>query len=156
MDIIQAIKKDHEHVMQLFGELESSSSYSAVTRRSMLEELVSILEVHTSAEEQALYKSLLDIQHLKNEVLEGFEEHELAEDLSQELMLLDPSNELWVPKLKILRENVEHHIREEESQLLRHVESEFTYEDLKEMGREFLRAKENIERYLDGGVSVFA
>ena len=68
-------------------------------------------------EEKVFYPALKqkDTEEL---LLEATEEHLSAKRLLADLMELAPSDERWMAKMKVLREQIEHHVREEERSVL--------------------------------------
>lgn len=67
-------------------------------------------------------------------MLEGFEEHHVADVIVKELHALETSDEKWPAKFSVLKENIEHHIQEEEGEMFRTARGIFTRQELLEMG----------------------
>jgi hypothetical protein len=75
------------------------------------------LSAHSEAEEAVFYTPLRDHPKAHDLVLEGFEEHAVVKTLLVELAALAVEDETWLPKFKVLKENVEHHVKEEEGKV---------------------------------------
>jgi hypothetical protein len=63
-------------------------------------------------------------------VLEGYEEHHVADVLLDELLDVPPDTDLWKAKVKVLKENVEHHMDEEEDELFKGARAVLDREEL--------------------------
>jgi hypothetical protein len=68
-------------------------------------------------EETFFYPQLKKDERAKDIVLEAYEEHHVMDVLIEEISKLKPSDEAFQPKVKVLQENTEHHIEEEEGEL---------------------------------------
>lgn len=53
----------------------------------------------------------------RDSTIEGYEEHHVADVLMREISRLSPSDEKWKAKFAVLKENVEHHVEEEEGEI---------------------------------------
>jgi hemerythrin-like domain-containing protein len=67
-------------------------------------------------------------------VLEGYQEHHVADLIVKELHGLAKDDERWGAKFKVLKENIEHHIEEEEGQMFRTARGVMSREELQELG----------------------
>jgi ribosomal protein L9 len=84
-------------------------------------------------------------EELKDMVLESLEEHKQLKTLLREMDNLSKDSEKFEPKLKILKENVEHHA-EEEGKMFAKVRKLFSASELQELGAELEAAKGNRTR----------
>jgi len=73
--------------------------------------------VHELIEEQLLYPALASHREARAIVLEGTQEHHVADLLLKELHRMRKNDERWGAKLKVLQESIEHHIQEEERRM---------------------------------------
>ena len=71
--------------------------------------------IHERIEEEIFYPALKAHPKAKEIVLEGFEEHHVVDEIMGELEATPVTDEQWAAKFKVLKENIEHHIQEEES-----------------------------------------
>jgi hemerythrin-like domain-containing protein len=77
-------------------------------------------------------------------ILEGIQEHELVSQLLEELDSMNKGTEDWKAKLIVLRENVEHHVEEEENELFEQARQILSDDQAREVGRKFAEQKQQI------------
>lgn len=105
-NIYDLLKMEHERVKKLFK--KTIDQRSATTFANIEKELC----LHMSNEEKYLYPPLEDADKLT--LLEGYEEHNTAKRLVKEIKNEEEASDLWLVKIKVLKEIIEHHIKEEE------------------------------------------
>lgn len=133
MDAISLLKSDHKKVKGLFKQVETTE----LNQHQMLfEQIKAELEVHTHIEETVLYPRMKEFKELKDIVLEGVEEHHQVKLLIREIDNLVGDSEKFEPKLKVLIEDVEHHIKEEEEEMFPEIEELVDKKTLELMGTE--------------------
>ena len=88
-------------------------------RAQLIEKVRSELVVHERMEEEVFYPALKSHEKAKDIVLEGFEEHHVADVLLDELLDVPEETDSWHAKVKVLQENIEHHIEEEEGEMFK-------------------------------------
>jgi hemerythrin-like domain-containing protein len=118
MDAIKLLKDDHKQVKDLFRQFEKARS--ADRKKQIAETVFHELEIHAAIEEEIFYpaaKAKADKEG-KELVAEAFEEHHVVKVLIGELKDLPEVNEQYEAKFTVLTENVEHHIEEEEKEML--------------------------------------
>src|SRR5688572_9116825 len=113
MNPYELLKKDHEKVSDLFERIESASGEAKL---AAFKKLKAELDVHALIEETILYPALKKAAETRDITLEAYEEHKVVKDLLAELAAAKPSDK-WDAKLTVLKENVEHHVDEEEGDL---------------------------------------
>ena len=121
MDAISLLKADHDKVKKLLTELETTTERGVKTREELFSTIKGELTVHEVIEEEIFYPALKDHPKAKDIVLEGFEEHHVVDVLMGELEALDVSDESWGAKALVMKENIEHHIEEEEGEMFAQV-----------------------------------
>jgi hemerythrin-like domain-containing protein len=143
MDAIKLLKDDHKKVKDLFREYEAAGDRAYQTKKRIAEQVFMELEVHSAIEEEIFYPAVREKagKEGKELVAEGYEEHHVVETLMQELKALDPEDEAYDAKFKVLTENVEHHIEEEEQEMMPEAEDALG-ERVTELGEQMLRRKE--------------
>jgi hypothetical protein len=67
-------------------------------------------------------------------VLEGYEEHHVVDEIMGELEMTDVGDETWGAKFKVMKENIEHHIEEEEGEMFKNARQVFDRSELEELG----------------------
>ena len=108
------LETDHRRFEQLLKDGEDTTERAVKGRGEVLDALTRELTVHEAIEEQILYPALRPHAEAHDIVLEGIEEHHVADILIKELHQVRKNNEQWGAKFKVLKESVEHHIKEEE------------------------------------------
>ena len=133
MNAFQLLKNDHKIVSDLFDEIETSSGRA---KTELFMRLKSELDVHASVEEKIFYPALENKQESREITLEAYEEHKVVKDLLAELAKGSAADEEWDAKLKVLRENVDHHVEEEEGELFDKADDVLSDEDIERLGNE--------------------
>lgn len=111
MDAIALLKADHRKVEALFEKFEKAKD--AKTKKALATEICTELTVHATIEEEIFYpacKEAVD-DDLRTE---AYVEHDGAKVLIAELAGSDPDNEFYDAKMKVLSEDIKHHVKEEE------------------------------------------
>jgi hemerythrin-like domain-containing protein len=133
-DAIQLLETDHRRMEDLLKKGEETTTRGVKTRTELLKTLTRELNAHEHIEETVLYPALQSHPQAKDIVLEGYEEHHVADLIVKELHGLERDDEQWGPKFKVLKESIEHHIGEEENNMFPKARGIFSREELKELG----------------------
>ncbi len=112
-----SLVEDHKKVKGIIEQLLATSATAKKTRQDLLGSLKKELESHEALEEKLLYPALKQQKPTHDMALEAYQEHHVVDVLLDELESLDFQDEAWKAKLRVLQENLLHHIREEEEQL---------------------------------------
>src|SRR5436190_8131840 len=131
MNAFDLLKADHQKVAELFDQLESASGKQKL---DIFQDIKSELDVHTHIEETVLYPALEKPEETHDLVLEAYEEHNLVKILLAELSEAKTATDEWQAKAKVLRENVEHHVDEEENELFDKAEDALSDEEIESLG----------------------
>lgn len=144
MDAIKLLEEDHERFKKLLDQGEQTTERARVGRQELFDKLKRGLEIHERMEEEVLYPALKEHPKAKDIVLEGYEEHHVADMIMAELAETDYDDERWGAKWKVLKESLEHHIEEEESDMFKKARKIFDKDELELMGAqmEVIRAEE--------------
>ena len=134
MDALQLLKADHDKVKKLLAEGESTTERGEKTRTELFATLKGEMIVHERIEEEIFYPTLKEHPRAKDIVLEGYEEHHVVDEIMGELEALDVTDETWGAKFKVMKENIEHHIEEEEGEMFKQARAVFDREELEELG----------------------
>lgn len=111
-DAIALLKADHRKVENLFATFENASG--AARKRKLAEEICNELKIHSMIEEEIFYPALdgkIDDDLLK----EAYVEHDGAKVLINDIMAGGPDDDFYDAKVKVLSEEIEHHVKEEEA-----------------------------------------
>ena len=146
MDPIALLKKDHREVEQLFKEYEKAGDSAHAKKQGLFEEIRSALEPHMDIEETIFYPAVKKIRdaEIKDEVREADEEHHVVKLLLGELSKMKPQDEQFDAKMTVLQENIEHHVKEEEDDLLPDAKKHLSSEKLEELGSQMAKRKESL------------
>jgi hemerythrin superfamily protein len=119
MDPFGLLKQDHDKVKGLFREYEEAGDRAYRTKERIANTVFEELSIHEQIEEEIFYPAVRDGASKEGVeiVLEGYEEHHLVDVLTEELKATNVEDESYDAKFKVLVENVEHHIEEEEGEM---------------------------------------
>jgi hypothetical protein len=139
-DITSLIKEDHKPLKQLIRILKDSEKHDLDERMEAFEEFAPLLVNHAKSEEQTLYVAMKKTEDFREEGFEGDVEHTLADQLLEEIKRTE-EEDLWSARVKVLAELVEHHIEEEEEEMLPEYKKETALEERVALGEMFLDLK---------------
>ena len=134
MNAIALLKADHDKVKKLLAELETTTERGIKTRTELFATIKGELTVHEIIEEEIFYPELKAHPKAKDIVLEGFEEHHVVDLLMSELEALPVEDETWGAKALVMKENIEHHIEDEEGEMFKTARSVFDRAELDDLG----------------------
>lgn len=134
MSAISMLKRDHDTLKGLLKELEPTTERAVKTRTELFDRIKQELTVHEAIEEEIFYPTLKQHPRAREIVLEGYEEHNVVDTLMGELEALPVDDETWGPKAKVMIENIEHHIEEEEGEMFVKARQVFDAKELDELG----------------------
>ena len=111
LDAIALLKADHRKVEELFAEFEAATG--AAKKQALVKQICSELSAHTVIEEEIFYPACRGT--VEEDLLnEGYVEHDGSKVLIAELIASAPNEEFYDAKVKVLSEQIEHHVHEEE------------------------------------------
>lgn len=144
MDILTALKKDHDEAKSLLDRIVKSKS--GATRAELFAKFKSALTKHSRAEEAMVYERLKpEGETAKNFALEGYVEHEVADRLIADLSRArKKDSEEWTARVTVLKELLEHHIEEEEGDMFSEARKAFEKPEREAMADEFKAAKQKV------------
>lgn len=143
-DIIELILKDHKPLKKLIKVLKSEKAEKS-EKETAFEEFAPLLLWHAQPEEKVLYVHMKeDSEDLRVEGYEGDMEHALASQMIDEVRASE-NDDQWMARVKVLAELVEHHIKEEEEDMLPDTRKAFDLEARVQMGDDYLQLREEFE-----------
>jgi hypothetical protein len=143
MDALTLLKTDHRKMKALLDQLESTTERGVRTREQLFAQIKGELMVHETIEEEIFYPELKAHPKAKDIVLEAFEEHHVVDLLMGELEALSVGDESWGAKALVMKENVEHHMEEEEGDMFKKAEQVFDAAELDDLGRRMAERKQS-------------
>ncbi len=149
MNAITLLKNDHDKVKKLLAELESTTERGIKTRTELFATIKGELTIHEIIEEEIFYPELKAHPKAKEIVLEGFEEHHVVDVLMGELEALDVADEMWGAKALVMKENIEHHIEEEEGEMFKTARQVFDEQELRDLGTRMEERKQSASQELN-------
>lgn len=129
MDAIELLKDDHKTVEKIFSEMERKEN-----RQWLFPELDRELTVHAEIEEKIFYPATKETEPTRDLVLESIEEHKQIKMVLADLEQTDKTTEEWGAALKVLKEDVMHHVGEEENDLFPKVRKVLSKQQLEDLG----------------------
>jgi iron-sulfur cluster repair protein YtfE (RIC family) len=117
MNAFTLLKADHKKVAGILEKIDETTERAVKTREELFTQLKTELDIHTRIEETIFYPALKDAEETRDITLEAFEEHKVVKTLLGELESLGKDKEEWTAKFTVLKENIEHHVEEEEGEM---------------------------------------
>ncbi|HLF71683.1 MAG TPA: hemerythrin domain-containing protein, partial [Dehalococcoidia bacterium] len=148
IDPIALLKQDHSRVMQLFMHFESAGRGF---RPGILSDIERALQIHSKIEEEIFYPAVRAIGD--QIVAEAIEEHNVVDHVLEELRGVSPDDDEYVAKFKVLKENVEHHIEEEEGAIFPEAMQKLGA-GLAQLGRQMMERKQELMNAPMSSVSI--
>jgi predicted DNA-binding protein len=148
MDAIKLLEADHVKVKGLLNDLEATTERAEKTRSALFATIKGELTLHEIVEEEIFYPELKAHPKAKDIVLEGYQEHHVVDLLMSELEALDVSDETWGAKATVMKENIEHHIEEEEGEMFSQARRVFDADEREDLGRRMEERKASAGREL--------
>lgn len=145
-DILSLIEADHRKVETLFAEIEQAD---AAGMYACFNQIYKELTLHAEAEEIVFYPALQEFEETEEYIEEAEEEHEEARVLLEEMKALRPEDPEFKSKLMALKEAIQHHVQEEESEIFEAVRSCMDGETLMELAEEFTDVKRKYEQEVE-------
>jgi iron-sulfur cluster repair protein YtfE (RIC family) len=141
MHIFDMLEKDHEEAKALIAKIEGTTERARKTREQAFAKLSHALEMHMQFEEKVVYPALRKIPQFKDQIAEAVEEHSGAKKILKKLQRTDPGEEEWISDLGHLKQDLEHHIKEEETELFPQSRKPLGEERGEEMGAQYREMK---------------
>jgi iron-sulfur cluster repair protein YtfE (RIC family) len=141
VDALALLKKDHDQVKKMLKDLDDTTDRAIKTRQDLFERLKFSLTVHEQMEEAVLYPALNVHAETTEIVLEAYEEHDVVDTILGELEQTPFDDETWHAKLTVMRENLLHHIQEEEDEMFGQVRRLFDKATLESLGEQMRTIK---------------
>ena len=144
MDAMSLLKEDHQKVKKMLAELESTTERGVKTREELFTRLKQELVVHEAIEEEIFYPALKEHPKTKEIALEGYEEHHVVDTVMAEIESVAYDDEKWGAKFTVMKENLEHHIEEEEGEMFKRAKQVFDEDELNQLGESMKARKEEL------------
>lgn len=150
-DAIAVLKEDHVRVRKLLSELEKTSEKAVSKREQLLATIEQELKTHTQIEEDVFYPAFRDAAERSDDrklYYEAVEEHHVVDLVLPELKGTGPDSDQFAAKAKVLKDVVEHHAEEEETEMFPRARKLMGREELERLGAQLVSARQA----LSGGI----
>ena len=137
-NIIDLLKEDHKKVKTLLDETiknRDTSNYPQIQKE---------LRIHMEGEENLLYKKTRN--QATDLTLEAYEEHEIVKKELRDIDNLNINDEHWMPKMKVVKDMIEHHVEEEEEEYFPKSEELLGLDELNQLGQKYEDWKTDVSK----------
>jgi len=154
-DAITLLKADHAAVKDLFAQ-EHKATKDDDKKQVIFNQIKEALTVHATIEEEIFYPAVKKArsEHVKDEVREGYEEHKQIKALLAKIAGITTADETWDMKVKVLKEDVEHHVKDEEGEMFPDARKFLGENRLIELGTELEARKQYLEENAASGSTI--
>jgi hemerythrin-like domain-containing protein len=142
VDAVELLKSQHREVEKLFKEIENAEEPE--DKEALFEDLADKLAIHAKIEEQLFYPAVHE-KKTEDMVLEAFVEHTSIKRLLADLLEADSSEPAFDAQIKVLKEQIEHHVEEEEKQLFPAAKKVLGKEELSAIAQEMMAVEADLE-----------
>jgi hemerythrin superfamily protein len=118
-DAIALLTADHREVSEMFEQFEQLGDRATSSKEKLKDKICKALIAHTTIEEEIFYPAVraAKVEEGEDMVDEAIVEHASAKDLIKQLQEMQPDDDLYDAKVKVLSEQIEHHVQEEEKEM---------------------------------------
>jgi hemerythrin superfamily protein len=142
MDAIEMLESQHREVEALFSRI--GKARDAAKKTALFEELADKLAMHAAIEEHHFYPAV-KAKRTEDILLESLEEHLGIKRVLADLLEIDADDETFDAKVKVLEEQVSHHVEEEETDLFPKVKKLFDKDQREAIGQEMSAEQAELE-----------
>lgn len=145
MDILDKLKQEHDEVQDLLSQLQDATAAS--DRKALVGKIRQALVPHTKAEEKVVYDAVLALRDkdAQTDGHEGYIEHEWASKTLDRLgKIANAASPEHKATSKVLKELVDHHVKEEERNIWKDVRDNFSDDERIQMNADFEAAKKKV------------
>jgi hemerythrin superfamily protein len=133
MNALDLLKSQHREVEEMFEQYEKLGEEDSEMKELLFVQIADALAAHASIEERFFYPSV-KAEDTEDILRESLEEHLGAKRIIADLLEMSSDDEEFDAKIKVLKEQVEHHVEEEESELFKKVRKLMNAETLESLG----------------------
>ena len=144
MDAIALLKDEHDALKKLLEKADGTTERGVKTREELLSRIKNDLTVHEAIEEEIFYPALKEHAETKEITLEAYEEHHVVDEVMSEIERTPFDDERWGAKFTVMKENIEHHIEEEEGEMFKQAREVLDPADLDDLGQRMEARKKEL------------
>ena len=141
MNALDLLKADHEKISGILEKLDQTTERALKTREEQFAKVRDELEVHTQIEETVFYPALSEDPKTRPLTLSANEQHNVVKALLDEMGVMAVDTEEWTAKLKVLKDSVDKHVKEEEGEMFKQARQVLPKARLDELGEEMEAAR---------------
>ena len=155
-DAIVLLKTDHAAVKKLFESEKNLTKADGKKKEAIFSQIKAAMEVHAPIEEEIFYPAVkaARAKNVKDEVREAYEEHKQIKSLLAQIAALTSADETYDMKIKVLMEDVEHHVKEEETEMFPDAKKFLGEKRLVELGADLEARKQQLEKNPTSGPAL--
>jgi len=142
MNALDMLKQDHQKVKDILDQLEETSERATKKRSELFARLKDEISTHETIEEEIFYPALREHEEARELVNEAYEEHQVVDYVLEDMSELSPDDEAWSAKLCVAKENILHHIKEEEGEMFKRAREAFAKDELEDLAVQMEERKE--------------
>jgi hemerythrin-like domain-containing protein len=145
---IALLKADHATVRGLLRELEATTERGTKIRERLLAEIEREIKIHSQIEEELFYptfKKVAEDTEAEDLFYEATEEHHVVDMVLPELKSTSPKTPEFAAKAKVLKDLIEHHAQEEETEMFVEARRLMSDEQLRALGDELESRKKTLK-----------
>lgn len=145
---ITMLKSDHATIKRLMRELDETGERAVKQRETLVEQIEQVVKMHAQIEEEVFYPAFkAKTRGTEEEELfyEAAEEHHVVDMVLPALKAANPKSHEFGAKAKVLKDLLEHHIKEEEKEMFAHAREVFSEDQLRELGDLMQARKDSAE-----------
>lgn len=144
-DAVAMLTAEHREVSGLFDQYEKLTDRAKVSKKKLADQICNALILHTTIEEEIFYPAVRESsKEAEDKIDEAVVEHAAAKDLIAQIQEMDPDDELYDAKVKVLSEQIDHHVQEEEKEMFPMAKKSGV--DLAALGQEMAERKQELEQ----------
>lgn len=142
-DAVDLLVRQHRELEDVLAKVLETGNHDE--KRALFARVGDHLGVHIASEEQVFYPAV-NAARTEEDLLESLEEHLSLKRFLSDLLALDPSDRTFDPKFKVLKEQAEHHHKEEEDYLFVKVRKMLDAPARAALGRDMLALQQQMRR----------
>jgi hypothetical protein len=150
MNAFTLLKEDHKKVAGILEKIDATTERGVKTREELFAQLKTELDIHAEIEETIFYPELEKHDESRDITLEAIEEHRIVKEFLAELDSMSKDDEVWTAKMTVLKENIEHHVEEEEGEMFSKARKALTEEEIERLGTRMEAAKKKQKAAISG------
>jgi hemerythrin superfamily protein len=136
VNALKLLETQHREVETMFEKFESAGDGARKTKERLCAEIADALALHAEIEEKLFYPEMKEAIGEEGEELlrESVEEHLSVKRLLDDILDSSAADDQFDAKMKVLKEQVEHHVEEEEGELWKKAKKACSSEQLEDLG----------------------